>query len=355
MSTASRSARGEKKGFTLIELLVVIAIIGVLVALLLPAVQAAREAARRVQCKNNLKQLGLAIHNYAELHRILPPAALWRNPLNGSPKVAPCDRTPNTNDACASVALGGDGPDQIAASCFVFLLPQIDQTSLFQKYDPNFSMPNAANAEVRGTHIPAYCCPSDSNATVANRSTTMNGGWARTSYAANEGAFVDDSTIAFSAALLTERGVMGNGGAVRLQDVTDGLSTTIFLWEAKAGPTVGDARGCWAMGRSILCGNCLNSGDCLGINKAVRPVGDDDDFEGCTSTPGRKMACFPGWDGQLGPKSDHAGGVHALFGDGSVKFVNENIDHGPGGANWQIHGVVRALATSNDGVPVGDF
>src|SRR5687768_12176095 len=111
-----------RDAFTLVELLVVIAIIGILVALLLPAVQAAREAARRMSCSNNLKQLGLALHNYHDTYQRLPPGAIWRNP-NGTNAPPPQANAENGRDA------------NWGATWVVMVLPYMEQTALANEYD----------------------------------------------------------------------------------------------------------------------------------------------------------------------------------------------------------------------------
>ncbi len=346
-----------RRAFTLIELLVVIGIIAILVALLLPAVQNAREAARRSQCKNNLKQIGVALHNYFSVHKILPPGAIWRDGATGAGRLTP---TTNTTGSTMTVDTALDA----AASAFTLILPEMDQIPLFKKYDPSQSMaaPSpSANATVRGTFLAAYACPSDSNATAAHKCSAMNGEWARTSYGVNSGATPGTTPVApilsfnmsYWATSVTERGVMGYGGAARLDEVKDGLSTTIFVWEAKAGVDANDPRGCWASGRGINIANCLNVENCFGINRNTNSGADD--FFQCTDTPQDKMGCSGLIDAQVGPKSDHAGGVHALMGDGTVRFLNQTLDHGPNVAPYTTHGVVRALATYRDAVPVTEF
>ena len=345
-----------RRAFTLIELLVVIAIIGILIALLLPAVQNAREAARRSQCKNNLKQIGIALHNYFDTHKVLPPGAIWRDGSTGAARLTPTSNTPG---------LTATDTLEAAASAFTMILPELDQIPLFKKYDPSQSMASfapSANATVRGTSLPVFLCPSDSGASAANLCSRMNGGWARTSYGVNSGATpgfnmagAPSFNIAFWAASLTERGMMGYGGAVRLEsgEVKDGLSTTILVWEAKAGVGANDPRGCWASGRGINIANCLNVGDCFGINRNTNSGADD--FYECTDTPAEKMGCSSLSDGQIGPKSDHTGGVHALLGDGQVRFLNQSLEHGPNVPPYNTHGVVRALATYRDAVQVTEF
>src|SRR5438552_12589456 len=133
-----------RRAFTLIELLVVVAIIGMLVALLLPAVQQAREAARRTQCKNNLKQIGLALHNYHDSHLTFPPAYLVQ------PNVDAIMGTPNAN--------GDNGPGY---TCLFMLLPYLEQSNLYNAFNINLPSWHAANAKPALTPLSVYRCPTD--------------------------------------------------------------------------------------------------------------------------------------------------------------------------------------------------
>jgi prepilin-type N-terminal cleavage/methylation domain-containing protein len=131
--------RAHRKGFTLIELLVVIAIIAVLVSLLLPAVQQAREAARRTQCKNNLKQIGLALHNYADTFSRFPlPSLMWGNLLGG----------------------GGVGGTQTSNVWSLAILPYMDQANVYNQYNFSRSAWDPANTVAGQSKLPAYLCPS---------------------------------------------------------------------------------------------------------------------------------------------------------------------------------------------------
>jgi len=158
MVSATRFRRRSLQGFTLVELLVVIAIIGILIALLLPAVQAAREAARRSQCVNNLKQIGLAAQNYHDTHRVFPPAGLNYGALGAVPTVMP-NNIMNT-------------------SGFVLMLPFLEQQPLYSRYNQNASAsdsiyngakagstiagtPTGGNDAIAATQLPAFLCPSD--------------------------------------------------------------------------------------------------------------------------------------------------------------------------------------------------
>src|SRR5262245_20886047 len=160
-----------RRGFTLIELLVVIAIIAVLMSLLLPAVQQAREAARRTQCRNNLKQIGLALHNYHGALQVFPPGYVDRS---GNPNLTP------DNDL---------GPGWGWAT---FLLPHLDQSNVYDQLNINQAIGTGANAQVSLVAMPAFQCPSDGQqepfpvydssfstpmATVAHSNYVANNGW----------------------------------------------------------------------------------------------------------------------------------------------------------------------------------
>src|SRR5215203_2041723 len=144
----ARSDRRHRSAFTLIELLVVIAIIAVLIALLLPAVQQAREAARRSQCKNNMKQLGLALHNYHDTANTLPPAGFWYTPVGGTPILA---------------QPGNDGENYVTrygATFMVMILPYVDQAPLYNRFDPTQPMSSTTgnNPLVRASYVPTFIC-----------------------------------------------------------------------------------------------------------------------------------------------------------------------------------------------------
>lgn len=335
----------RKRAFTLIELLVVIAIIAVLIALLLPAVQQAREAARRTQCKNNLKQVGLALHNYHDTFLRFPASMYFSVFPNGG--------------------LTGyqqqNGATQHGPSWLVGLLPYIDQAPLYNQVNFTQSMGAAANANVTSVHLSAYVCPSDSYATASNKFT--NSGdmgpnlWGRGSYAASgngpqsfSGVNAPSGNPSYGAATPNQRGMMGWNGWGSIAAVTDGMSMTVASWEVRAGLTAGDIRGVWASGRTgaSFTSNCNNpsgqtgSGDCNGINWGGNG---GDDVLRCSNDIPQGMGCWNGGDGQAGPKSLHVGGCHALMGDGTVRFMNQNMD-----------GFTMAKLTGQaDGQVAGDF
>lgn len=282
----------SRTGFTLIELLVVIAIIAVLIALLLPAVQQAREAARRAQCKNNLKQIGAALHNFEEREEKLPPGAVWRG-------------------------------SQTQGSILIRILPFVDQTALFDAYD--FKQPDVDDTLIPGTTtlaastwVPAFICPSDA-------SEEYYFGRARHNYAASRGptevavnpaspcshpwqplalAPLDDPNQ--FAGAFTRIGQIS-----RFRDVTDGLSNTIFFGEVM--PRCSEhARNGWGK---------TNNGN--GYCTTLIPI----NYESCDDSATDPCRRSNNWNTEVGFKSEHSGGAHFLFGDGSVHFISETIDH----------------------------
>jgi prepilin-type N-terminal cleavage/methylation domain-containing protein len=188
-----RSPRSTK-GFTLIELLVVIAILATLVALLLPAMQQSRESARRVQCRSNLKQLGLALHNYHELHRTFPPGVIARD----------------------------DDLSHGLHSGLTFLLPMLERTNVYSKY--NFDLPwsDPANVSVANVNIPVLRCP-NAGGTVPQTAGIQAGG---TDYAFSKGP---NAVLCLRA---QSEGMFDVNSLVRTSAVTDGLSNTFAMGEA---------------------------------------------------------------------------------------------------------------------------
>ncbi len=321
----------KRRAFTLIELLVVIAIIAILVALLLPAVRQAREAARRSSCKNNLKQLGVACHNYHDTHGMWPPGT-----MSDQERIS-------TNEECG----------RRRGSWMYAILPQMEQKNVFEQINPNVPMNNGSNRNARGTHIEPYVCPSDTNATSANKGSRCGGNYARASYAGNGGEQAVNVVrgqlwTRFSAA---RRGVFGNNGSARMRDITDGTANTVAIWEVAAGRDGNDMRGVWAPGRPavVLTGGC-DQGDCQGINGGSNPGWAPDDVRYIQnkrirdSNP-RILAGWGGADSQHGPKSYHTGGCQALMADGSTHFFSENLSLT----------VYEDLSTSAGGEVVGEF
>jgi len=323
--------KASQRGFTLIELLVVISIIGILVALLLPAVQQAREAARRASCKNNLKQIGIALHNYHEAHLTFPPFLINRT---GSPsRIADVDK---------------------GANWLVFLLPYLDQAPLYDKWDLNIP---ANQNPGRSTDLTVFQCPSDPQSS-GNVCSYAGGDWARGNYGMNVspcGFFGGGKTDARSRL----GGIGGANYVVRMRDLTDGTTNTVAVDELRAGMNEQDLRGSWAMPG-------LSAGTAAMFNDASAPNSKEpysDDMENCTVSglagdAGSGMGCFDtNTTAQMTARSMHPGGLHLLMTDGSARFVSDNIDFKRTkiGCGPPPRGVWQAIHTRGGGEVVGEF
>ncbi len=290
--------RLRRSAFTLIELLVVIAIIAVLIALLLPAVQQAREAARRSQCKNNLKQFALAIHTYHDNGQVMPPGAI--NPggqsLAGLPYTATCS------------------VDCRNAPFTLMILPQMDQGPLFKKLDFNLPMGQAqrsgtgpaTNQGAKFTRIPMFNCPSDStyqdplNVAGTGHYALTNG--FRASYWYPARYIMEDIGATYPNESYATRGMFGINGACKIGDIKDGTSNTMMLCETPFRKNVnvyGPFWNQWNYTTGVVFGQQINAKG------------------GCGGGPG---GCPFAW----GAGSAHTGGMHMAMGDASVKFINQS-------------------------------
>ncbi len=280
---------------TLIELLVVIAIIGILMALLLPAVQMARESARRTQCRNNLKQIGLALENYHSTHTLFPPASIRAS------------------------AFVDNGRDEPRGTWMIAILPYLDQAPLYNSYQPLVSTDDMANFELRDTSVPGYLCPSDTGSDISFEP-SLGVTYARGNYGANFGAGswgTDDWQQT------QYRGVMGQNTALRHADITDGASQTVLVGELRIQPSLRDNRGVWAFPAA---GSASVGLDCDTLCRGINADSTSDWIPFCDPLPGNLDCTFQNnSDSNSGPRSRHASGAHLLLGDGSVRFASENI------------------------------
>jgi len=289
----------RKAAFTLVELLVVIAIIGILIALLLPAVQAAREAARRMQCLNNLKQLGLALHLHHDAKRHLPPGFFWPE--------------------------GGSGDELGAESTWVtHSLPFLEQRAVYERIDwtRGFGQtgdPAKPNQPVASVRIPTMLCPSDSEIEPLVRQDVP--WWAHGNYAANNG--LGPMTERSDADLPNSRtkGVFYVNSNTRFSAFGDGTSNTVMLSEIVL--TDGDFRG------------VMHYPEGCHYHHDFSPNATDPDWTRtayCINNPAAPCigaySSFSDRKMRLTARSKHPGGVSLAMADGSTHFVSETIDLG---------------------------
>ncbi len=356
--SAISPATKNRRGFTLIELLVVISIIAVLIALLLPAVQQAREAARRTQCRNHLKQLGLAIHNYHDASRMLPP----RQTGPGTPAL--------------SASTGAN-----RWSGFVALLPFIDQAPLFSQIQSVNQVPWGGNA-VWQAKIPSLVCPSDSTGIDPSGSPNQQG---YLNYVFSAGDTLSSSgsnSTSTTPVIVGSRGGFGSLKCYRLADITDGSSNTIAMSEGVRPTRIREIgiRTELADGTNpTSCQIQLPSG--AREYSSVIPVYLGDTAFGyrwadgaayftsfSTILPPNSASCFvtapDHWGtGFFSASSRHTGGVHVLMLDGSVRFVSDSIDTGtlssqppqPDTGTASPYGVWGRLGSRSGGEVIGEF
>lgn len=353
----------RRRGFTLIELLVVIAIIAVLIALLLPAVQQAREAARRTQCRNNLKQIGLAFHNYHDIHR----AFAGGNSLNND--------YPNVGGAT------------ISASFWVSILPQIDQAALYNGWNFNSgpaaggtgqSYYNLGNLALAGNaRLPWINCPTSALSNdnmkeyinnvpqAATYASIQDNHYYGIAGAASFGQFNDPAAVTgvLMGGILSRRGMIPEKSNIKISDCLDGTSNTLLIGEMSGflrdqngkqhdnRPGQGQPwfAGSWPNTEAIF-GSLWNNGPHLSVttvrytpNKRVTLTAGVPDLQGV----GFDNPPFSNyWNHANTPLSSfHSGGVNALFTDGTVRFLSDSIDLG----------TLTYLSVRDDSISVGDF
>jgi prepilin-type N-terminal cleavage/methylation domain-containing protein len=326
------------RGFTLIELLVVIAIIAILVALLLPAVQQAREAARRSQCKNALKQIGLALHNYNDVHSTMPPGYVSRG-------------VSATDPASAETALG--------FSWTTMILPFADQATLYEQFDFSEDAGDGPNLRHGQTTLPMFRCPSDLSRNVFTMvdisGTTINdsGGNPLQLATSNYVGIIGYGSLSMSPGNPAGKGILYRNSSVRFRDVTDGTSNTILAGERasdhqfnSSNPSMRvDANSTWY---AAIPGIAARSAGMM-----MMPT--------MTEASPSLILGHVGQPAMMGMmqmhhvhnntnhivhfSSRHVGGAHFLLADGHVVFLSENISYD----------TFRFLGTRDDGEILGDF
>ncbi|MFO0876051.1 MAG: DUF1559 domain-containing protein [Gemmataceae bacterium] len=285
-----------RRGFTLIELLVVIAIIAVLIGLLLPAVQKVREAAARMQCQNNLKQIGLGLNNFEGTFGYFPPGAL---------------RSPTSGTVGVFYTRLGVTANAVNHSWAIFVLPYIEQDNLAKLYDRNQNWAAAANQVVRETQVKTFLCPSVSGNNRMNQKTV--GGVAIQAaagdYAPNNAYSSALEGAGFADVCVARGGILEANKTWSIPEIRDGTSNTMMLSECAGRPDF------YQGGRLVTTQGSTDGGwadhDCEYIVHGSVSVAD-------TTSPG---PCHTNCHNGNEVYSFHSGGANHVFADGSVRFI----------------------------------
>ncbi|HKD36076.1 MAG TPA: DUF1559 domain-containing protein, partial [Pirellulales bacterium] len=284
---------GARRGFTLVELLVVITIIGFLIALLLPAIQAAREAARKTTCINNLKQIGVALHNFENARHAYPAGAYW----NADP----------------------NAPHR--GSVLIRLLPYLEENTIYKAFDLKSQSVEddffpGTSVHIASTDVASFHCPSDNSTQVADRAfANYAASRGPTALASNPACPCSIPWQAMALAPLDSQNFSGPftriGIPCTVAQVTDGLSKTIFFGEVRPRCSQHAQNG-WA-----------SSNDGNGYCSTLIPI----NFDSCDDNSPDPCHRTYNWNTEVGFRSAHAGAAHFLFGDGAVHLLAETIDH----------------------------
>lgn len=323
-----RRPRRSRRGFTLIELLVVIAIIAILIALLLPGVQQAREAARRAQCKNNLKQIGLALHNYHDIYNTFPPG----NALSS--------QSPDPGyavDLTTANRAAGYG-------WATFILPQLDQANLYSQLNVSqlelcLLMQQASLRPLTQTKLSVYRCPSDTAPDLNTQRLFSNAIFGNSAVGTSNYVGVEGTRWSHGVDWVQNHtdpyGIFWPASRVRISDIVDGTSNTLMVGERN-----------WTNLAAVWIGtrNYAGNGD-IGLRQHLGITNWKINLKG-----GNSPRAF---------HSNHIGGAHFVLADGSVRFVNDSIyldntlavPTNPA----SMLGLYNRLGMRNDGNPVSDF
>ena len=354
----------KRSAFTLVELLVVIAIIGILIGMLLPAVQQVREAARRSACQNNMKQIVLACHNYESARQNFPPGVNYRDATFGAApgtqlsRGAPVLKRPSRPN--------GDSAHRIGWG--MFILPFAEQNNLFDQFkldtenyelnpfDSPFSAPNVLLSQVPSTPLPMFMCPSDASPegdgngyytpnAVANTTQQWS---AKSCYVGNVGANYFGDSVNPSESITW--GPFSRNSRTTFQEMSDGSSNVVMFGE-RSSATVDDGTDTVKPYGAVWAGRS-NVDDTYRSGSSDRPWGWSSDFGllGMVGGPNSTLSVLElgvngDWQGVCLVSSHHPGGGNAGVGDGSVRFLSDNT----------AYEALQAVAAMSDGEVVGSF
>lgn len=350
--------RGQRRhAFSLVELLVVIAMLGMLLALLLPAVQSARESTRRMQCANNLRQLGLAAHSFHDAYEHFPPAKLDEETVSGGVTTASVvpqmDGTLGPNWAVIiapyyesggiAEALSLNLRGSLASGVYTPPVPLVagQKNPYFWNHNGIF----ADGTLARSANIPLLRCPTDMGHETLFSG--LGGGWGRGNYAINAGPceLVIDGLPsqciwnhgAGNPFDLVAAGIAEVNYGTKLPTLTaqDGASNTVLFAEIRVGLASADIRGTWALG--YVGGSIIANAAIGDVPVPNAPAETSDDVTGCdasrtlaggpTALARYKLPCDPRYDSmQAGSRSNHAGGVNVCLADGAVRFIHQSVN-----------------------------
>ena len=324
---------GHPRGFTLIELLVVIAIISIMAAMLLPAVQKSRAAARRTQCSNNLRQIGLALHNYHEIHNCFPPGTV-------------------------EAGLRGTAPTEPAWAWGVMILPQLEATPLYRQLNPKqqtLAQVLANQVDLAQKVLPVFVCPEDSSPQLNTHRMFGTQEIAKSNYVASApNATVWDPSKPGPFGFIN-RGVFTGDSNVRISDIRDGTASTFLIGERRF---VDEGHA------SVWAGAIFRDPDVIPQATQETPYGS----AFVQMQTGRMLNAPLGSSGSgssaVTPiarwafSSEHSGGAQFLMADGTVRFISETIYSTADPAdffNRDFWGTYQKLQIRDDGSPLGEF